>query len=86
MSIPRGCLPRVCIYSTVEDLHKWERALSTDALLPRSELEAMWSKRSREYGYGWQILPPSPQTLNRSLVLHAGGISGLLDRPAAIPE
>ena len=65
-----------CIYSTVEDLHKWERALSTDALLPRSELEAMWSKDLGEYGYGWQILPPSPQTLNRSLVLHAGGIPG----------
>ncbi len=64
------------IYSTVEDLLKWERALTTDTLLPAQELAAMWSAELGEYGYGWQLLPPSPQTMNRRLVFHAGGIPG----------
>jgi len=64
------------IYSTVEDLLKWERALTSDTLLPRQELAAMWSAELGEYGYGWQLLPPSPQTFDRPLVFHAGGIPG----------
>jgi CubicO group peptidase (beta-lactamase class C family) len=64
------------IYSTVEDLLKWDRALTTDTLLPAQELAAMWSADLGEYGYGWQLLPPSPQTQNRRLVFHAGGIPG----------
>ncbi len=64
------------IYSTVEDLHKFELALTTDTLLPRDELAGMWSPELGEYGYGWQLLPPSPQTLNRKLVFHAGGFPG----------
>ena len=27
------------------------------------------------YGYGWQVLAPSAQTLRRPLVLHAGGLN-----------
>jgi len=64
------------IYSTVEDLAKFERALATDTLLPRDVLENMWAAEHGEYGYGWQLLPPSPKTLNRRLVFHAGGIPG----------
>ena len=64
------------IYSTVADLLKWERALYTDALLPRADLAAMWAADLGEYGYGWQLLKPSKQTLNRFLVFHAGGTVG----------
>ncbi len=64
------------IHSTVEDLAKFERALATDALLPRDVLENMWAAEHGEYGYGWQLLPPSPRTMNRRLVFHAGGIPG----------
>jgi CubicO group peptidase (beta-lactamase class C family) len=63
-------------FSTVEDLHKFVLALSTDALLPPRELAGMWSPELGQYGYGWQMLPPSAQTLNRQLVFHAGGIPG----------
>jgi CubicO group peptidase (beta-lactamase class C family) len=64
------------IHSTVEDLFKFERALSTDVLLPARELADMWSAEHGEYGYGWQLLPATPKTLNRRLVFHAGGIPG----------
>jgi CubicO group peptidase (beta-lactamase class C family) len=64
------------IHSTVEDLYKFERALTADTLLPPQELAGMWASELGEYGYGWQLLPPSPKTLNRNVVFHAGGIPG----------
>jgi CubicO group peptidase (beta-lactamase class C family) len=50
------------LYSTVIDLMKWDRALSGDGVLPRGELERMWSVDAHRngqaplyhYGYGWE--------------------------------
>jgi CubicO group peptidase (beta-lactamase class C family) len=50
------------LYSTVIDLMKWDRALDGDGVLPRAELERMWSvdvHRNGQaplyhYGYGWE--------------------------------
>ncbi|MBC8028009.1 MAG: serine hydrolase [Steroidobacteraceae bacterium] len=64
------------IYSTVGDLAKWTRALQTGELLPRADVALMWSAEHGKYGYGWQLLGPSAQTLNRRLVFHAGGTTG----------
>jgi CubicO group peptidase (beta-lactamase class C family) len=64
------------IYSTVEDMLKWDRALATNAILPSETLQLMWTADKGEYGYGWQVLPPSSKTFNRPLVMHAGGING----------
>lgn len=64
------------MYSTVDDLLKWQRALSSGRLLPRRVLERMWTADAGPYGYGWQVLAPSAQTLQRPLVLHAGGLNG----------
>jgi hypothetical protein len=36
----------------------------------------MWSPEHGAYGFGWQLMRPSPQSLNRTLVFHAGGTSG----------
>lgn len=64
------------MYSTVGDLLKWDRALYTDAILPRALREEMWTADKGEYGYGWQVLAPSAQTFGRPLLLHAGGVNG----------
>jgi D-alanyl-D-alanine carboxypeptidase len=64
------------IYSTVGDLLKWDRALRSGAVLPREQVDLMWSPKHGPYGYGWQLLGPSSQTLNRRLVFHAGGLTG----------
>lgn len=64
------------MYSTVEDLLKWDKALYEDVVLPRSALETMWTPNKGRYGYGWQIATPSPITANRSAVYHGGGING----------
>jgi hypothetical protein len=50
------------LYSTVIDLMNWDRALDGDGVLPRGELERMWSVDAHRngraplyhYGYGWE--------------------------------
>ncbi len=64
------------IYSTVEDLLKWDRALISGSVLSRETLSQMWSLDHGVYGFGWQLLKAAPQSLNRTLVFHAGGIKG----------
>ncbi len=63
------------MYSTVDDLLRWDRALAAGSLLPREVLAAMWSPALRKYGLGWQLEPPAAP-LNRRLVFHAGGTTG----------
>jgi CubicO group peptidase (beta-lactamase class C family) len=65
------------LYSTSEDLFQWDRALYTNQLLPRTELERIYEPYVREttdyplfgYGYGWLV----GQVLGQPLVGGAGG-------------
>lgn len=43
------------LYSTVEDLYRWDRALRTDAILSRASLEKAFSEQAPGVGYGWFI-------------------------------
>jgi len=43
------------LYSTVEDLYKWDRALYTEKILNRNSLEMMFTKHAENVGYGWFI-------------------------------
>jgi CubicO group peptidase (beta-lactamase class C family) len=69
------------LYSTVEDLYRWDQALYTDQLIPRELLDQMFVPRvslypdvvgSVAYGYGWMVL----DELGRRLVGHGGAIEG----------
>jgi CubicO group peptidase (beta-lactamase class C family) len=42
------------LYSTVEDLLKWDQALYTDQLLPSAARSAMFTPFKGDYAYGWQ--------------------------------
>lgn len=64
------------MYSTVEDLLKWDRALYSDAILPQQVLRTMWTPYKDNYGYGWQIFDSAPDFFDRRVVLHGGGING----------
>ncbi|MDO9184745.1 MAG: serine hydrolase domain-containing protein [Bacteroidia bacterium] len=50
------------IYSTVEDLFKWDQALYSDKILKRSTIEEAFTgysnehKGKRNYGYGWRLI------------------------------
>jgi CubicO group peptidase (beta-lactamase class C family) len=74
------------LYSTVEDLYRWDQALSTEQLVPQKALDTMFTAHASipdsgglGYGYGWFI----GQWLNRRNIFHGGSLVGytsLIDR------
>jgi len=69
------------LYSTVEDLYRWDQALYTGQLIPRELLDQMFTPHisqypdvvgSVAYGYGWMVI----DDLDRRLVGHGGAIEG----------
>ena len=67
------------IYSTLDDLLKWDRALYTEKLLPKARLDEVFTPgklndgSSTNYGFGWSI-DKSPTGKKR--VSHSGGWVG----------
>jgi CubicO group peptidase (beta-lactamase class C family) len=79
------------LYSTVEDLYKWNRALYTDTVLSAPSLAAMFAPstvvdESQEplsyYGYGWEMT----EHLGRKLIWHVGRLAGFVTMTARYPE
>lgn len=66
------------LYSTVEDLYKWDQALYTDKLLPADLKQKMFTPGLEHYGYGWVIetVPASDPGAGQTLIGHGGGING----------
>jgi CubicO group peptidase (beta-lactamase class C family) len=65
------------LYSTVEDLYRWDQALNTEQLLPQELIDLIFTPHSptdldTSYGYGWEM-----GTLNNHRVdFHGGNIEG----------
>ncbi len=70
------------LYSTVDDLLKWDRALAANRLLSQKSQEAMFTPFLQDYGYGWRIVP----TFDRPMVAHAGAINGFASHIRRYPE
>jgi CubicO group peptidase (beta-lactamase class C family) len=82
-----GLFAEGTVYSTVEDLYRWDQALYGDKLLPQSSLKAMFTpqvavpdgqyyggidgSKGWSYGYGWFIAPKE-----LGYVLHGGTLPG----------
>jgi len=67
------------LYSTVEDLYKWDRALYTEKILKKSALDKMFTLRVEAAGYGWFI----ERRLNRKVIRFSGrspGFQGEIQR------
>jgi CubicO group peptidase (beta-lactamase class C family) len=74
------------MYSTVEDLYRWDQALKTEQLVPKTAIDTMFTQHSEvtthellPYGYGWEIYEQD----GRRMVAHIGaaeGFSGLTSR------
>jgi len=60
------------LYSTVEDLYLWDRALYTERLIKRSSLEQMFTPFTKNYGYGWGIVT----LFDRKMTGHNGDMEG----------
>jgi CubicO group peptidase (beta-lactamase class C family) len=87
MSIPSGAGG---LYSTVEDLYRWDQALYTDAVLNESSRQLMFAPAvemgeesgNAYYGYGWVI----DQAYERDRVGHGGRIDGFTTSIARYPH
>jgi len=71
MVIPHGA---GALYSTVEDLYTWDRALYTEKLVKKSTLEKIFTPFKGNYAYGWGI----GEKFNRNFIGHGGGINGFV--------
>lgn len=74
------------LYSTVEDLYRWDRALYGGAVLSDESRKAFFAPyvdtgEGSHYGYGWEI----GRTAGRSSVAHGGGIFGFAPFMARFP-
>jgi CubicO group peptidase (beta-lactamase class C family) len=69
MSIPAGA---GALYSTVEDLYLWDRALYTEKLVKKTTLEKILTPSADGLGYGWFI----DSYKGHKWIFHNGGIEG----------
>ena len=70
------------LYSTVEDLYTWDRALYTGKLISSASREKMFTPVKSGYGYGWGI----GETFGRKRISHNGGINGFVTHIGRYPE
>jgi CubicO group peptidase (beta-lactamase class C family) len=86
------------LYSTVEDLYRWERALHTDEILSELSRKALFAptvlvdsyaeslayhgRAPMYYGYGWTI----DEHLGHRRIWHGGGIHGFVTTLARYPD
>jgi CubicO group peptidase (beta-lactamase class C family) len=74
------------VYSTLDDLRKWNEALDTDTVLPQPILRRMWTAVKEDYGYGWFAPAISASTLNRRVVYHSGLEGGFVSCMSRFPQ
>ncbi len=60
------------LYSTVEDLYRWDRALYGEGLLRQKTIQQMFTPVWEQYAYGWEI----HQVHERRYISHGGGLPG----------
>jgi D-alanyl-D-alanine carboxypeptidase len=70
------------LYSTVNDLYRWDRALYTDKVLSKASREKMWTPVKNDHAYGWAV----GQAHQRKQIAHGGGINGFSTFIARYPD
>jgi len=79
MSIPHGA---GALYSTVEDLYLWDRALYTEKLVSKNSLDKIFTPFKDNYGYGWGI----SELFGHKRISHGGGINGFTTDISRYPD
>ena len=74
------------LYSTVEDLLKWDHALYSNKLLPDGAKRIMWTPFLNNYAYGWSVRPASDATHGYTWIAHGGGINGFSAMIIRVPD
>jgi len=70
------------VYSTVEDMYRWDQALYGTLLLPAPLLDAMWTPFMNSYGYGWRI----DSVGSHRRISHSGLMDGFATSIARFPD
>ena len=63
-----ACYSTGGMYSSVEDLFKWDKALYSEKLVKKGTIEKMFKPNLENYGYGWRI-----SSVYKNCVFHSGG-------------
>lgn len=72
------------IYSTVEDLYKWHKALQAGRILSKALQQQAYRPFKKEYGYGWEI---ADSVNGRQVVGHAGRmLNGFEAKMLRVPD
>lgn len=69
MTIPRGAYG---MYSTVEDLWRWDQALYTEQLISAEWMVKLFEPHASHYGYGWAVHHHG----GKKVISHFGDING----------
>jgi CubicO group peptidase (beta-lactamase class C family) len=70
------------LYSTVEDLYRWDRALYTEKLVSKKTLDQMFTPYKDDYSLGWIVRTE----FNHKLITHDGGINGFSSSIRRYPD
>ena len=77
------------LYSTVEDLYRWDQSLYTEQLLPQALIDQMFAPHATtrdsdevKYGYAWLLLEDN----GHAVKMHMGSIEGFTSLIARYPE
>jgi CubicO group peptidase (beta-lactamase class C family) len=76
------------LYSTVEDLYTWDRALYGEKLLREDLKKTMWTPALQNYAFGWSVrkLALDDGKTEVPVVMHGGGIHGFNTLLVRVPE
>lgn len=64
------------IYSTVNDMFKWDQSLYTNKILSDASREKMFTPVLNSYGYGFGIVEREINGTVKKIITHSGGIFG----------
>lgn len=70
------------LYSTVDDLYKWDQALYTETLLPKEAMQRYFTPFKDGYAYGWMTREFS----GMKVIFHGGGIDGFSTMISRVPD
>lgn len=84
MSLPHAA---GAMYSTVDDLARWDRALTDDELLAPELKRRMLTPGLDDYAFGWRVTTEEigPEKTSRKVFSHGGGINGFATLIVRIP-
>ncbi|KAA9357139.1 serine hydrolase [Larkinella humicola] len=76
------------LYSTVEDLYRWDQLLYTDKLLSAASKKALFTPALAHYAYGWGVGNAKIGQRKDSVLIvsHGGGINGFNTQFTRLPN